>query len=95
MAVVTLGRCCGGLLDGSRLLAQLLLCLQDGVLKLGFLVDVAAKKKKKQKIKKSSSDLRGETCKTHTITQCYIYLYTMLAAVYGCPGDMLPPIALE
>lgn len=56
MAVFTLGRCCGGLLDGSRLLAQLLLCLQDGVLKLGFLVDVAAKTKKK-----SSSDLRGET----------------------------------
>lgn len=40
--VVTLGRCCRGLLDRGRLLAQLLLCLQDRVLKLGFLVDVAA-----------------------------------------------------
>lgn len=49
-----------------------------------------------KKKKKSSSDLRGETWKTHTITQCYVFkLYTTLAAVNGYPGDMLPPIALE
>lgn len=38
---VTLRRCCCGLLDRCSLLAQLLLCLQDRVLKLGFLIDVA------------------------------------------------------
>ena len=47
-AVGTLGRCRRGLLDRSRLLAQLLLRLQDRVLKLGLLVDVAAKNKQTQ-----------------------------------------------
>lgn len=75
MAVVTLGRSCGGLLDGSRLLAQLLLCLQDGVLKLGFLVDVAAEKKReREKEKKRHLDFERRDLKnTHNHTELYIY----------------------
>lgn len=49
---VTLGRCRGSLLECSCLLAQLLLCLQDWVLKLGFLVDVAATLKEDTSMKR-------------------------------------------
>lgn len=50
-AAVTLGRSCHDLLVCSSFLAQLLLCLQDRVLKLGFLVDVAEEKTNSRRLK--------------------------------------------